>query len=120
MALYQKFLESVKGLKSSLSNDPTTMDNVSGAIAAEFLIFVSLILAALFLRHVSVVIFFTFVKAFHTVYLQPKPKDLKFAHDKIPKATVFSVAVLLIICLALGIFPNIVTDVFIPFAGGLI
>ena len=69
---------------------------------------------------VSVVIFFTFVKAFHTVYLQPKPKDLKFAHDKIPKATVFSVAVLLIICLALGIFPNIVTDVFIPFAGGLI
>ena len=69
---------------------------------------------------VSVVIFFTFVKAFHTVYLQPKPKDLKFAHDKIPKTTVFSVAVLLIICLALGIFPNIVTDVFIPFAGGLI
>lgn len=52
--------------------------------------------------------------------LQPKPKDLKFAHEKIPKATVFSVAVLLIICLALGIFPNIVTDVFIPFAGGLI
>ena len=55
MALYQKFLDSIKGLKSSLSKDPTTMDNVSGAIAAEFLIFVSLILAALFLRHVSVV-----------------------------------------------------------------
>ena len=48
MALYQKFLDSIKGLKSSLSKDPTTMDNVSGAIAAEFLIFVSLILAALF------------------------------------------------------------------------
>ena len=47
MALYQKFLDSIKGLKSSLSKDPTTMDNVSGAIAAEFLIFVSLILAAL-------------------------------------------------------------------------
>ena len=55
MALYQKFLDSIKGLKSSLSKDPTTMDNVSGAIAAEFLIFVSLILAALLLRHVSVV-----------------------------------------------------------------
>ena len=52
MALYQKFLDSIK---SSLSKDPTTMDNVSGAIAAEFLIFVSLILAALLLRHVSVV-----------------------------------------------------------------
>ena len=55
MALYQKFLDSIKGLKSNLSKDPTTMDNVSGAIAAEFLIFVSLILAALLLRHVSVV-----------------------------------------------------------------
>jgi len=55
MDLYQKFLDSIKGLKSYLSKDPTTMDNVSGAIAAEFLIFVSLILAALFLRHVSVI-----------------------------------------------------------------
>ena len=55
MALYQKFLDSIKGLKSNLSKDPTTMDNVSGALAAEFLIFVSLILAALFLRHVSVI-----------------------------------------------------------------
>ena len=69
---------------------------------------------------VSVVIFFTFVKAFHSVFLEPKPKDLKFVNEKIPKVTVFSVAVLLIICLALGLFPNIVTDVFIPFAGGLI
>ena len=55
MALYQKFLDSIKGLRSSLSKDPTTMDNVSGAIAAEFLVFVSLILAALVLRHVSVI-----------------------------------------------------------------
>ena len=31
------------------------MDNVSGALAAEFLIFVSLILAALFLMHISVI-----------------------------------------------------------------
>lgn len=69
---------------------------------------------------VSVVIFFTFVKAFHSVFLEPKPKDLKFVNEKIPRVTVFSVAVLLIICLALGLFPNIVTDVFIPFAGGLI
>jgi energy-converting hydrogenase B subunit G len=55
MALYQKFLDSIKGLRSSLSKDPTTMDNVSGALAAEFLVFVSLILAALFLRHISVI-----------------------------------------------------------------
>ena len=55
MALYQKFLDSIKGLKSSLSKDPTTMDNVSGALAAELLVLVSLILAALFLRHVSAI-----------------------------------------------------------------
>ena len=55
MALYQKFLDSIKGLRSSLSKDPTTMDNVSGALAAEFLVFVSLILAELFLRHISVI-----------------------------------------------------------------
>ena len=55
MGLYQKFLDSIKNLKSNLSKGSTTMDNVSGAIAAEFLLFVSLILAALFLRHVSVI-----------------------------------------------------------------
>ena len=54
MTLYQKFLDSMKELKSSLSKDPTTMGNVSGALAAEFLVFVSLILAALFLRHINV------------------------------------------------------------------
>ena len=55
MGLYSKFLVAMKELKSNLSKDPTTMNNVSGAIAAEFLVFVSLILAALLLRHVSVV-----------------------------------------------------------------
>lgn len=69
---------------------------------------------------VSIVTFFTFVKAFHTVYLQPKPTDLKFAHKNIPAVATFSVAVLLIICLVLGIFPDLVTKIFIPFAGGLI
>lgn len=69
---------------------------------------------------VSIVTFFTFVKAFHTVYLQPKPANLKFAHKKIPAIATFSVAVLLIICLILGILPDLVTKIFIPFAGGLI
>lgn len=69
---------------------------------------------------VSIVTFFTFVKAFHTVYLQPKPNSLKFEHSKIPAISIFAVAVLLIICLVLGLFPGIVTNVFMPFAGGLI
>ncbi len=69
---------------------------------------------------VSIVTFFTFVKAFHTVYLQPKPTSLKFEHSKIPAISIFAVAILLIICLVLGLFPGIVTNVFMPFAGGLI
>ena len=55
MTLYQKFLDSIKGLKSNLSKDPTTMGNVSGALAAELLVLISLILSALFLRHISAI-----------------------------------------------------------------
>lgn len=69
---------------------------------------------------ISIVIFFTFVKAFHTVYLQPKPNSLKFEHNKISSISLFAVGILLLICLILGIFPDIVINVFMPFAGGLI
>lgn len=80
MSFYRKFLSSVKDLKSNLSKDPTTMDNVSGAIAAEFLIFVSLILAALFLRHISaiasiVVVILAAVLAFTNMPLASKVKS---------------------------------------------
>ena len=51
MSLYSKFLDSMKEYKSNLSKDPTTMNNVSGVMAAEFLLLVSFILAALFFRH---------------------------------------------------------------------
>ncbi len=75
---------------------------------------------ALIAIFISITIFFTFVKAFHTVYLQPQPKELKFAHDEIPRASVFAVGVLLLICLVLGLFPGLVTNIFMPFVGGLI
>ena len=97
MALYQKFLESVKGLRSSLSKDPTTMDNVSGAIAAEFLIFVSLILAALFLRHVSVVasIIVVLLVAFLFFTNMPLAGKIKSEQsDSLEKMTFYVVVVL--------------------------
>ena len=44
MSLYDSFLDSVKDLRSKLKNDPATMDNVSGALAAEITVIVSLLL----------------------------------------------------------------------------
>ena len=55
MGLYDDFLESVKSLRSKLYNDPATMDNVSGALAAELTIIVSLLLFAILLRHISII-----------------------------------------------------------------
>lgn len=75
---------------------------------------------ALLAIFISITIFFTFVKAFHSVYLQPRPAELKFEHETIPKAPIFAVGVLLVICLILGLCPWIVTNVFSSFAGGLI
>ena len=97
MALYQKFLDSIKGLKSNLSKDPTTMDNVSGAIAAEFLIFVSLILAALFLRHVSVVASIIVVLLVAVLFFTNMPLAGKIKSeqsDSLEKMTFYVVVVL--------------------------
>ena len=54
MSLYDLFLDSVKDLKSKLKRDPATMDNVSGALAAEVTVVVSLLLSALLLRHINI------------------------------------------------------------------
>ncbi len=69
---------------------------------------------------VSIVVFMTFVKAFHSIYLKPKPENLKFVHKEIPSLAIFSVAILLIICLIVGIYPRIVTYGFAQYLGGLI
>ena len=62
----------------------------------------------------------TFVKAFHSIYLKPQPNDLKFINDKIPPLAILSVAVLLVICIIVGLCPDIVTSVFTQFLGGLV
>ena len=97
MGLYSRFLDSIKGLKSSLSKDPTTMDNVSGAIAAEFLIFVSLILSALFIMHVSafasiVVVILAAILFFTNMPLAGKIKSEQ--SDSLEKMTFYVILVL--------------------------
>ena len=69
---------------------------------------------------ISIVVFMTFVKAFHSIYLKPQPNNMKFVNDKIPPLAVLSVAVLLIICIIVGLCPEIVTSVFTQFLGGLV
>ena len=97
MGLYNKFLVSMKELKSNLSKDPTTMGNVSGALAAEFLIFVSLILAALFLRHVSVVASIVVVLLVAVLFFTNMPLAGKIKSeqsDSLEKMTFYVVIVL--------------------------
>jgi len=69
---------------------------------------------------VSIVTFMVFVKAFHSIYLKPKPNNLKILDKPIPKSSVFAIAVLLILCIILGLFPQLATDSISQFAMGLI
>ena len=42
MSFYDNFVDSVRNLKSKLSKDPTTANNVSGDLAAELTVIVCL------------------------------------------------------------------------------
>lgn len=67
----------------------------------------------------SIVTFMTFMKAFHAVYLRPRPVDLVIKNEKIPKATIIAMLVLLAVCLILGLFPQIATNYLQPLATSL-
>lgn len=68
----------------------------------------------------SIVTFMTFMKAFYSIYMRSKPKALEISDSKIPKATIFSLVVFLIICIILGLFPQIATNYLQPLANSLI
>ncbi|KZX14146.1 energy conserving hydrogenase EhbF [Methanobrevibacter curvatus] len=69
----------------------------------------------------SIITFTVFVNVFHRIYLKPKPLDLEVKPDVvIPRSTVFSILILLIICIILGIIPNIVTTPLFNYVGALI
>ncbi|WP_295722402.1 energy conserving hydrogenase EhbF [uncultured Methanobrevibacter sp.] len=69
---------------------------------------------------ISIATFIVFVKSFYTIFLKPQPNDLKFVKESIPKSMIFAVAVLLIICLILGLYPGIVTNPISQCIGGLL
>ncbi len=67
----------------------------------------------------SIVTFMTFMKAFHAVYLRPQPVDLEIKNEKIPKATLIAMLILLGVCLIFGLFPQIATSYLQPLATSL-
>lgn len=68
----------------------------------------------------SIVTFMTFMKAFYAVYMRPKPRELEIKEGKIPKATIFSLVVLLIVCIILGLFPQVATGFLQGLANSLV
>jgi len=69
---------------------------------------------------VSIITFMVFMKAFHSIYLKPKPNNLKISNKLVPRSSIVAIVVLLIICIILGLFPQFVTGTFSQFAMGLI
>lgn len=69
---------------------------------------------------VSIVTFMVFMKAFHSIYLKPKPKNLKVSDKLVPRSSIAAIAILLVICIVFGLFPQLVTDSISQFAMGLI
>jgi len=58
----------------------------------------------------SIVTFMTFMRAFHTIYLRPKPVGLVIENAKIPRVTIVAMVCLLIICLVFGLYPQLATN----------
>ena len=67
----------------------------------------------------SIVTFMTFMKAFHAVFLRPKPADLELKNENIPKATIIALVVFLVVCIVFGLFPQVVTSYLQPLATSL-
>lgn len=104
MSFYDKFVNSVSNLKSKLSKNPTTADNVSGALAAELTIIVCLLISAILLRHISVIasvimILFIVVLLFTNVPIAPKLK--KEQDDSLSKMTFYTILALGVIIAAI-------------------
>ena len=54
------------------------------------------------------------------MFLRPKPHDLEVVDKDVPRAMVFAMLVLLIIIIALGIFPDVVTNGISNYVGGIL
>lgn len=104
MSFYDKFVNSVSNLKSKLSRNPTTADNVSGALAAELTIIVCLLISAILLSHISIIasvimILFIAVLLFTNMPIAPKLK--KEQDDSLSKMIFYAILALGVIIAAI-------------------
>lgn len=56
MGLYEKILNSFKGLKERITNDPITNESVSSTLAAELTLISTILIAAIMLRHLNIIL----------------------------------------------------------------
>ena len=54
------------------------------------------------------------------MFLRPKPNDLEVEGKEVPRSMVFAMGILLIIILALGLFPDMVVNGISNFVGGIL
>ena len=69
---------------------------------------------------VSIATFVVFVKTFYTMFLKPKPRDLELEGKEVPRSMVFTMGILLIVILFLGLFPDVVVTGITNFVGGIL
>ena len=69
---------------------------------------------------VSIATFVVFVKTYYTMFLKPKPRDLELEGREVPRTMIFAMFILLIIIIALGVFPDVVTNGISNFVGGIL
>ncbi|WP_405304136.1 energy conserving hydrogenase EhbF [Methanobrevibacter sp.] len=69
---------------------------------------------------VSIATFVVFVKTFYAMFLRPKPNDLEVEGKEVPRAMVFTMGILLIIIIVLGLFPDVVINGISNFVGGIL
>lgn len=100
MSLYDKIFDVVKQFRKLFSPGPVTNADVSGSITAEIFLIVSLVLATILLRHISVllaglVILFVVVVLIINIPLIPKFKIEQ--EDSIDKMLFYAIVTLAII-----------------------
>ena len=69
---------------------------------------------------VSIATFVVFVKTYYVMFLRPKPAELEVENREVPRTMVFAMGILLIIIIALGLFPDVVVNGISNFVGGIL
>ncbi|MBE6495946.1 MAG: hydrogenase [Methanobrevibacter thaueri] len=100
MKLYDQIFNVVKQFRKVFSPGPVTNADVSGSITAEIFLIVSLVLAAILLRHISVLLagLVTLILAIVLIYNIPLiPKVKMEQDDSLEKMLFYAIAVLSIL-----------------------